>query len=199
MIAAADFFTAEVWTARGLVTHYVLFVIDHASRAVHIAGINPNPDAAFVAQVAHNLTDPIDGFLRQKRLLIVDRDAKFTSQFAHILADAGVRVVRTAFQAPDMNAIAERWVASVRHERLDRMILFGERRLQTGAPRVRCSLQRRFILPHEVRLLWGIGLADPELVIDPVGSSGSTPACRSVGRFPGGVYATVTVMGGRPS
>jgi putative transposase len=72
-IAAADFFTAEVWTARGLVTHYVLFVIDHATRAVEIpAGITTNPDSAFMAQVARNLTDHVDGFLRDKRYLILD-------------------------------------------------------------------------------------------------------------------------------
>ena len=47
VIAAADFFTVEVWTARGLVTHYVLFVVQHATRAVHVAGITPNPDSAF--------------------------------------------------------------------------------------------------------------------------------------------------------
>ena len=95
-IAAADFFTAEVWTARGLVTHYVLFVIDHATRAVEIAGITTNPDSAFMAQVARNLTDSVDGFLRDKRFLILDRDAKFTEQFRRILRSAGVTPVTTA-------------------------------------------------------------------------------------------------------
>jgi transposase InsO family protein len=72
-IAAADFFTAEVWTARGLVTHYVLFVIAHATRAVELAGITTNPDSAFVAQIARNLTDSVDGFLRGKRFLTLER------------------------------------------------------------------------------------------------------------------------------
>ncbi len=126
VIAAADFFTTEVWTQHGLVTHYVLFVIHHATRAVEIAGVTTNPDAGFVAQVARNLTDDVDGFLRGKRYLIVDRDSKFTDPFTRILADAGVNVVRTAFQAPNMNAIAERWVLSIKSECLDRMILFGE-------------------------------------------------------------------------
>jgi hypothetical protein len=56
-IMATDFFTVEAWTPRGLVTHYVLFVIQHASRAVHIASITTNPNAEFMAQVARNLTD----------------------------------------------------------------------------------------------------------------------------------------------
>ena len=130
VIAAADFFTVEVWTGRGLVTHYVLFVIDHATRAVYVAGATPNPDSAFMAQVARNLTDHVDGFLRAKQFLVVDRDTKFTKQFAAILERVGVRVMQTAFQAPNMNAFAERWVQSIQRECLDRLILFGERRLR---------------------------------------------------------------------
>ncbi len=130
MIAAADFFTTEVWTARGLVTHYILFVIQHATRAVQIAGITSNPDGEFMAQVARNLTSPDDGFLNGMRYLILDNDTKFTAQFQRILQDAGVAVVHTAFQAPNMNAYAERWVSSVKSECLDRMIPFGETTLR---------------------------------------------------------------------
>ena len=64
-----------------------------------IPGITTDPNAAFVAQVARNLTDHADGFLRGKRFLIVDRDSKFTHRFFGILGDAGVEIVRTAFQA----------------------------------------------------------------------------------------------------
>ncbi|MFQ5472584.1 MAG: transposase [Dehalococcoidia bacterium] len=125
VIVQADFFTTEVWTPRGLVTQYTLFVIDIASRAVHIAGTTPNPDASFMAQVARNLTDCIDGFLRGKRFLIVDRDSKFTEQFRDVLRGTSVDVVRASFQAPNMNAFAERWVRSIKHECLNKMIFFG--------------------------------------------------------------------------
>lgn len=130
VLAATDFFTVDVWTARGLVTHYVLFVLHHATRLVEIAGITTSPDAEFMAQVARNLTDPVDGFLRQMQFLILDRDSKFTGQFQRILTDAGVRIVTTAYQAPDMNAIAERFVGSIKRECLDRLILFGEGHLR---------------------------------------------------------------------
>ena len=123
-IAAMDFFTAEVWTPRGLVTHYVLFVIHHASRLVEIAGVTEHPDGEFMAQVARNLTG-VDGNLSDYRFLILDRDTKFTAQFRRILQDAGVQVVTTAFRAPNMNAIAERFVQSVKRECLARLILFG--------------------------------------------------------------------------
>ena len=132
VIAGADFFTTEVWTARGLVTHYTLFVIDIATRAVHIAGTTTNPDGAFMAQVARNLTDCVEGFLRNKRFLIIDRDTKFTAQFRRILKDAGVPVVLTSYQAPNMNAFSERWVRSIKSECLDKMILFGADSLDRG-------------------------------------------------------------------
>ena len=130
MIAGADFFTTEVWTARGLVTYYVLFVIHRATRAVAIAGVTPNPDGAFMAQVARNLTVEGDGVIRGIRYLLVDRDSKFTADFRRILATAGVQVLRTCYQAPNMNAIAERWVLSIKSECLDKMILFGDASLR---------------------------------------------------------------------
>ncbi len=93
VIAAADFFTTEVWTARGLVTYYTLFVIHHATRAVHIAGTTMNPDAKFMAQAARSLTDEVDGFLKGRRHLIIDRDCKFTAEFKRILKQTGDREV----------------------------------------------------------------------------------------------------------
>ena len=130
VIAAADFFTVDVWTKRGLVTHYVFFVIHHATRMVEIAGVTPNPGGNFMAQVARNLTDHVDGFLRDKKFLILDNDALFAKQFCGTLKDAGVKIVRTAFQAPDMNAFAERCVQTVKRECLSKMILFGEEHLR---------------------------------------------------------------------
>ena len=82
-----------------------------------------------MAQMARNLTDRVDGFLRDKRYLVLDRDTKFTEQFKRILHDAGVEVVQIAYQAPNMNALAERWVLSVKTECLGRMVLFGEESL----------------------------------------------------------------------
>lgn len=78
VMAAADFFTIEVWTPNGLVTYYVLFVIHLATRKISIAGATPNPNGAFMMQIARNLTDEFDGFLKDSRYLIMDRDTKFT-------------------------------------------------------------------------------------------------------------------------
>ncbi len=124
-IFAADFFTTEVWTLRGLVTHHTFFVIRHATRAVEIVATTVNPNGVFMAEVADILTDPDSGFLRNARFLILDRDSKFTDRFIEILKDVGVAVVRCPPKAPNCNAIAERFVKSVKDECLRRMIFFG--------------------------------------------------------------------------
>jgi len=129
-VAAADFFTTEVWRPRGLVTYYTLFVLDLRTRRVHVAGSTPHPDEAFMAQAARDLTDAIDGFLVGYRALICDRDKKWTDRFRRVIEGAGVRVVQTPIQAPNANAYAERFVRSIREECLDRLIVFGERRLR---------------------------------------------------------------------
>ena len=87
-VAATDFFTVEVATFHRLVTYYVLVVIELSSRRVHVAGITPGPNSAFMMQVGRNLTDPVDGVLLGKRFLILDRDKKFTAEFRNLIEDA---------------------------------------------------------------------------------------------------------------
>src|SRR5437868_4413464 len=77
-LAATDFFTVEVATWHGVVTYYVLVVMELATRRVEIAGITPHPTAAFMQQCARQLTEPFEGFLLGKRYLLHDRDTKFT-------------------------------------------------------------------------------------------------------------------------
>ena len=130
VLAAADFFTVEVWGLRGLVTYYVFFVIELATRRIEIAGITPGPNDAWMMQIGRNLTDPVDGFLTDKKLLIIDRDSKYSAAFRSLLADAGVEPVRLPARSPDLNAYAERFVRSIKDECLNRMIFFGERSLR---------------------------------------------------------------------
>ena len=149
-IAGADFFTTEVWTPRGLLTYYTLFVLDLKSRRVEIVGSTRNPDAAFMGQAARRLTDAVDGFLARHRVLICDRDRKWTDGFKALLEGAGVRIVRTPVQAPNANAYAERFVRSIREECLERLILFGEQRL--------LHVLKEFVVHyHEERNHQGIG------------------------------------------
>ena len=130
VMAATDFFTVEVWTPRGLVTYYVLFIIHLSTRSVHIAGVTTAPNGAYMKQVARNLTDVGDGFLSNSRYLIMDRDTKYTNDFRGYLDREGVKPVRCPVRAPNCNAYAERFVRSIKEECLSHLILFGEASLR---------------------------------------------------------------------
>ena len=130
VLAASDFFTVEVWTPRGLVTHYVLFVISVAERAVHIAGISTRPNEAWMLQMGRNLIDEESGALASKRYMIVDRDTKYTRQFRRLVEEGGTEIIRLPPMSPNLNAYAERFVRSIKNECLRRMIFIGEASLR---------------------------------------------------------------------
>ena len=93
-LAAADFFTIEVWSKFGLVRYSVFFILELATRRVEIAGISPVPKGLWMEQIARNLVDEMAGFLRGKTHLIHDRDPLFTRGFRELLQSAGVTSVR---------------------------------------------------------------------------------------------------------
>ena len=105
---------------------YVLFVIELRGRRVHFAGLTSGPDDAWIRQVGRNLTDPLDGFLCEKRFCLLDRDAKFTTAFRTLLAGAGIEPVRLPPRSPNLNTWIERFMRSIKSECLERMIFFGE-------------------------------------------------------------------------
>jgi len=125
-LAASDFFSVEVWNWTGLVTYYVLFVIELATRRVCIAGITMNPDAPWMLQMARQLTDSEEGILNGKQHLIVDRDTKYCQAFRDFVAREGIEVIRLPPRSPNLNAYAERWVRSVREECLSKLIPLGQ-------------------------------------------------------------------------
>ena len=130
VLAAADFFTVEVWGLRGLVTFYVFFLIELGTRRIEVAGITPGPNEIWMMQIGRNLTDPVEGVPAEKELLILDRDSKYSAAFRHLLKGSGVEIVRLPPRSPNLNAYAERFVRSIKDECLNRMILFGERSLR---------------------------------------------------------------------
>ena len=132
VIAACDFFTVEVLTLTGLVRYHVFFVMDLATRRVHIAGICHEPGDDWMKQVARNLTDVVDGFLRNAKRLIHDRDPLYTKAFREILKNSPscVKTVKLPARSPNLNSFAERFVLSIRSECLDKMIPLGDRHLR---------------------------------------------------------------------
>ena len=130
VLAAIDFTTVEVWTKNGLVTFYVLFVMELATRRVHFAGATASPDDRWMKQVARNLTAADQGFLVGKRYILMDRDTKFSEAFRRIVQETGVKPVRLPPRSPNLNSHLERFWRSLREECVDRMIFFGETTLR---------------------------------------------------------------------
>jgi transposase InsO family protein len=126
VLAGADFFTVEVLTLRGLVTYYVLFFIHLESRRISVAGITRHPDQEWMEQIARSATQETWGHLHPCRYVLHDRDTKFCASFRSTLADGGVKAIRLPARSPNLNAFAERWVRSIKHECLSKLILFGE-------------------------------------------------------------------------
>jgi transposase InsO family protein len=130
VLAAIDFTTIEVWTKGGLVTFYLLFVIELKTRRVHFAGCTTSPNEAWMKQVARELTNFEDGFLRDKKLVLMDRDGKFCPTFRDFLESEGAKPLRLPPRSPNLNAYIERFMRSIKSESLSKMIFFGEKSLR---------------------------------------------------------------------
>jgi putative transposase len=126
-VLACDFFTVETL---GLQRIYVLFFLSLATRRVEFIACTPNPDGAWVAQQARNLVMQFGERELPFRLLIHDRDRKFSRAFDEVFRSEGIEVIRTPVQAPNANANAERWVRTIRSDCLDRILILGRRHLE---------------------------------------------------------------------
>ncbi len=132
VLASIDFTTIEVWTPRGLVTFYLLFVMELTTRRVHFAGCTANPHDIWMKQMARNVTDPFDGFLLKKRYLIMDRDSKFSEGLRKILQREGIEPVRLPPRSPNLSPHIERFMRSIKEEALEKLIFFSQRSLENA-------------------------------------------------------------------
>src|SRR3982751_1179173 len=150
LIVAADFFTVEVWTRKGLPRFIVLFFLDLSTRQVEIAGIASAANGLWMSQIGRKVTDAVDGILLGKRYLIHDRDPLFTTEFLNLLAGVGVESVKLPPRSPNLNAHAERFVRSIKESCLDRLVFFGEQSLRT-------TIQNFLVHYHAERHHQGLG------------------------------------------
>jgi putative transposase len=108
---------------------YVLIVVEHGRRRVHIAGITAHPTGAWVTQQARNLLMELGERADRFRFLIRDRDSKFTTAFDAVFTGADIRIIRTPIRAPRANAIGERFIGTLRRECLDHLLITGPHHL----------------------------------------------------------------------
>jgi putative transposase len=129
-ILATDFFCVDTLLLHRL---YVLFVVEHATRRVPLLGITANPSRAsslWVAQQARNFLMDLGDRVMTFTFVIRDRDSRFTDAVDAAFASEGIRIVRTPVRAPRANAIAERWIGTLRRELLDRILIVNHRHLE---------------------------------------------------------------------
>jgi putative transposase len=139
-IVACDFFTVDTILLRRV---YVLFVIELGNRRVHLAGITAHPTGLWVAQQARDLLASLGEQTTAWKFLIRDRDTKFTRVFDDVWRSTGTEIILTPVRAPNANAVAERWVGTVRRECLDQLLIVGRQQL--------VHVLRRYVEHHNER------------------------------------------------
>jgi putative transposase len=125
-ILAVDFVHVDTVLLRRI---YVLIVIEHGTRHVHLAGITANPDGAWTTQAARNLLMDLGQITTSVEFLIRDRAGQFTGSFDAVFTAAGIRILTSPPQAPRANAMCERMIGTLRREVFDRLLIVNEHHL----------------------------------------------------------------------
>jgi putative transposase len=126
-IVAVDFLHVDTVLLRRI---YVLVFIEHGTRRMYLGGVTAHPSGDWTVQQARNLALALGERFGGIKFLIRDRGSNFTASFDAVFQATGTRILRTAIQAPRMNAICERLVGSLRRELLDRVLILGEGHLR---------------------------------------------------------------------
>ena len=143
-ILAVDFLHVDTVLLRRL---YVLVFIEHGTRRMHLGGVTANPTGDWTVQQARNLALTLGERFEDIRFVIRDRGSNFTASFNAVFQATGTRILRSAVQAPRMNAICERLVGTLRRELLDRVLILGRAPSARRPDRIPGALQHRPAAP----------------------------------------------------
>ena len=154
-ILAVDFLHVDTVALTRL---YVLVFIEHGTRRMHIGGVTAHPTGEWTVQQARNLALDLGDRFGDFRFLIRDRGSNFTRSFDAVFQATGTTILRTAAQAPRMNAICERLIGTLRRELLDRVLILNQSHLRA----VLANYQKHYntARPHQ-----GLGQRVPD--VDP--------------------------------
>ena len=126
-ILAVDFLHVDTVVLTRL---YVLVFIEHGTRRMHLGGITAHPTGDWTVQQARNLALDLGERFGDFQFLIRDRGSNFTASFDAVFQATGTTILRTAVQAPRMNAICERLIGTLRRELLDRALIQSQAHLR---------------------------------------------------------------------
>ena len=126
-ILAVDFLHVDTVLLRRL---YVLVFIEHGTRRMHLGGVTAYPTGEWTVQQARNLALTLDQRFEDIRFLIRDCGSNFTASFDAVFQATGATILRTAVQAPPMNATCEHLIGTLRRELLDRMPILSQAHLR---------------------------------------------------------------------
>jgi putative transposase len=127
---ASDFLTVKTWTTRGIVDVFVLFFLHPGTRKAFVAGVSANPGPDWMKQQARKATMKMEELGLPPKYLILDHDSKYTKDFDAVFVAEGAEIIRVGPKAPNLNAHAERFAQTLRHELLDHFVVFGEKHLR---------------------------------------------------------------------
>ncbi|MBP2337526.1 hypothetical protein JOF41_003704 [Saccharothrix coeruleofusca] len=122
-IIAADFLHLDTVLGRRL---YALVFLEHGTRRLHITGVTAHPTQAWTVQQARNLAADLDTRMESLRFLLRGRDGKYGQTFETVFHADDLHVIKSAPQAPRMNAYCERVIGTIRRELLDHILITGE-------------------------------------------------------------------------
>lgn len=124
-----DFYSKKALTLKGFRDLFILVFLHVESRRVYITPSTFHPNEEWVKEQATAFVEHVCESDLDLKMLMHDRDTKFTASFDSIIDAAGADLKQTAFRSPNTNAFVERYIQTLQQEVLDFFVVFGEQHM----------------------------------------------------------------------